>query len=164
MNTQETGHSAPTIDDTVVRLRLTRTAHVDVDRIPSVLGADNAPWLGVRMPEKEPAVRHYLCDLEMVLGNGHRSLLRKSAIVGFGAPVPDSDGWVVPIEWRAATLAPLFPVFAGRLRVGPNRIELDGRYAPPFGKVGVVMDSALLGLAARGTGRWFLQKLVAVLA
>jgi hypothetical protein len=129
-----------------------------------VLGRQDAKWLGERAPDPEPTVRLFLCDLELHTGGSHRALFRKSALVGFGEPKRDGGGWVVPVEWHAATLAPLFPVFAGRLRIRPDRIELDGRYAPPGGKLGYMLDAALLGVAARGTGRWFLRKLASVLA
>ena len=67
------------------------------------------------------------------------------------------------IEWQAATLTPLFPVFVGRLHVEPDRIVLDGRYAPPGGSIGYLLDVTLLGAAARQTGHWFLRKLAAAL-
>ena len=90
-------------------------------------------------------------------------MFRKSAIVGVGAPRRDDDAWLVPIEWRAATLAPLFPVFAGHLRLSADRIELNGHYAPPGGTIGYALDRALLRIAARGTARWFMQKVISVL-
>jgi len=58
----------------------------------------------------------------------------------------------------------LFPVFAGQLRIKSDRIELDGRYAPPAGSLGHLLDAALLGAVARQTGRWFLRELTANLA
>ncbi len=74
-----------------------------------------------------------------------------------------NGGWLIPIEWRAATLTPLFPVFVGDLRIRSDRIELDGHYAPPGGTIGYVLDRALLRIAARGTARWFLRKVVSAL-
>jgi hypothetical protein len=41
---------------------------------------------------------------------------------------------------------------------------LDGRYAPPAGRIGYMLDTALVGAAARQTGRWFLRELAAALA
>ena len=65
----------------------------------------------------------------------------------------------VPIAWRSATMAPLFPVFAGALEVLPDELVLDGWYAPPGGSAGLVVDRAFLNLAARGTARWFLDRI-----
>ena len=70
-----------------------------------------------------------------------RALFRKSAI-GDHRPgrVTSGESWLVPIEWRAATLAPLFPVFVGSVRVEADLIALGGYYAPPFGVVGHILD------------------------
>jgi len=148
----------------VATLSLVHVTSVDLDRVVAVLGRATAPWLGERAVGGDPTMRRFVCDLELHAGGSERALLRKSAIVGFGEPTGADGVWVVPIEWRAASLAPLFPVFAGRLRIHADGIELDGSYAPPSGRLGYLLDAALLGVAARGTGRWFLGKLASALA
>lgn len=147
----------------VVSLRLAIPARLDLGRVPAAFGRADADWLGQRVPDEASEIRRFSCDLEMSVGLDRPAMFRKSAIVGVGAPVRHDDSWLVPVEWRAATLAPLFPVFAGHLRLRADRIELDGHYAPPGGTIGYVLDRALLRIAARGTGRWFLRKVVSVL-
>ncbi len=147
----------------LVSLRLAIPARLDLGRVPAAFGRPDADWLGQRVPDNTSEIRRFSCDLELSVGSDRPAMFRKSAIVGVGTPVRHDDSWLVPIEWRAATLAPLFPVFAGYLRLGVDRIELDGHYAPPGGTIGYVLDRALLRIAARGTGRWFLQKVVSVL-
>jgi hypothetical protein len=110
-------------------------AQADLGRVPEVFGGEDADWLGQRVPEDASDIRRFSCDLELRVGPDRRATFRKSAIVGLGGPRRDHDSWVVPIEWRAATLAPLFPVFVGDLRLRVDRIELDGRYAPPGGSI-----------------------------
>jgi hypothetical protein len=149
--------SLPEPVELVVKLDVVLPARVDFQRVPAAFGPD-ADWLGERLSEETPGIRRFACDLELRVGPDRRATFRKSAIVGLGAPVRDDDGWVVPVEWRAASLAPLFPVFVGQLRLRRERLELDGRYAPPGGKIGYALDRALLHIAARGTGRWFLEK------
>jgi hypothetical protein len=146
--------------DGVVSLRLAIPARLDLGRVTGAFGRQDADWLGQRLPDEVSEIRRFSCDLELNVGPDRRAMFRKSAIVGVGAPVRDDVSWLVPIEWRAATLAPLFPVFAGYLRLRADRIELDGHYAPPGGTIGYVLDRALLRIAARGTARWFLQKVV----
>jgi len=158
-----TAMSEPDLDE-IVHFRLTTATNVELGRVAAALGSEDAPWLGERAPSERPDVRRFYCDLELHAGGVERAIFRKSAIVGFGEPERDDAGWRVPIEWRAATLAPLFPVFAGHLRIRADRIELDGSYAPPGGRVGHAVDAALLGIAARATGRWFIEKLITVLA
>jgi hypothetical protein len=147
----------------VVSLRLAIPARLDLGRVPAAFGRPDADWLGQRVPDDVSEIRRFACDLELNVGPDRRAMFRKSAIVGVGAPVRDDASWLVPIEWRAATLATLFPVFAGHLRLSADRIELDGYYAPPGGTIGYVLDRALLRIAARGTARWFLRKVVWVL-
>jgi hypothetical protein len=146
----------------VVKLHIARPARIDLGRVPEAFGPD-ADWLGERLSGGPSGIRRYACDLELRVGPDRRATFRKSAIVGLGALARDDDAWVVPVEWHAATLAPLFPVFVGHLRLRTERVELDGRYTPPGGKIGYVLDRALLHIAARGTGRWFLQKVESVL-
>ena len=158
-----TALSGPAPDE-IIHFRLETPTPVELGRVAAVLGSEDALWLGDRAPSERPNVRRFYCDLELHAGGVERAIFRKSAIVGFGEPKHDDAGWLVPIEWHAATLAPLFPVFAGHLRVRADRIELDGSYAPPGGKVGHALDAALLGIAARATARWFVHKLGAALA
>jgi hypothetical protein len=155
---------AGAVPDEIAHFRLLIPTPVELGRVPAILGGDDAPWLGERAPSQRLDVRRFYCDLELHAGGVERAIFRKSAIVGFGEPKQDQAGWIVPIEWQAATLAPLFPVFAGHLRVRADRIELEGSYAPPGGKLGQALDASLLGIAARATGRWFVHKLGAALA
>lgn len=137
---------------------------VEIERVPDVLGAPAAAWLGELTSEPGAGMRSFLCDLELHAGKSERVVFRKAAVVSFGEPRRDGDGWLLDVEWRAATLTPLFPVFAGQLRIEPARIVLDGRYAPPGGSIGYLLDTTLLGAAARQTGHWFLRKLADALA
>ena len=146
----------------LVKLYIARPARIDLRGVPVAFGPD-ADWLGECLSEEPSGMRRYACDLELQVGPDRRATFRKSAIVGLGALARVDDAWVVPVEWHAATLAPLFPVFVGHLRLRTERVELDGWYTPPGGKIGYVLDRALLHIAARGTGRWFLHKVEAVL-
>jgi len=40
---------------------------------------------------------------------------RKATYVDLGRVQALNNGWEVEVSWRAATLAPLFPVFSGRI-------------------------------------------------
>ncbi len=142
----------------VVRLSIRIPASIDVEHAAQALAGPQATWLGERLPDDGGAGRRYACDLELGVGTGRRLAFRKSAIVSLGAPEPLADGWLVPIEWRAASLAPLFPVFVGRLEVRAASLGLEGYYAPPFGDLGAVLDRAALGVGARRVARWLLTR------
>ena len=163
MSMAEPTRATPDPTAGVVKLRLTLAARVDLERVPAMLGGPDADWLGQRVSDDASEIRRFSCDLELTVGPNRRATFAKSAIVSFGTLERVDDWWVVPIEWRAATLTPLFPVFVGRLRLRAALIELDGHYAPPGGPIGYLLDRALLHHAARATGRWFLGKVVAAL-
>ncbi len=149
--------------DGIARLHLALPVHPDLTHIQDLLGSAEAEWLGERVEESSGPMREYACDLELPAGDMGPILFRKSAIVGMGDPVQDGAVWRVPIDWHAATFKPLFPVFAGTLTVTDRQVVLDGHYAPPGGRLGAVLDVALLNVAARGAGRWFLRKVAAAL-
>lgn len=146
--------------ESVVALHVELPARIDLDRVAVAFTSDT-DWLGEPVPSATSDTRFLACDLELRVLPDRRTTFRKSAVVGLGEPVPDRRGWTVPIEWRAATHAPLFPVFAGHLRLTDRRLELDGQYLPPGGTVGYVLDRVLLHIAANGTGHWFLEKVIA---
>ncbi|HEY8199435.1 MAG TPA: hypothetical protein VIF44_06650 [Candidatus Limnocylindrales bacterium] len=152
-----------------VHLRLSRRARIELESARQRLGA--ATWLGFEIgtvdrplrgtPTKDATeTRRYETDLGLPLRPGsQRTIFRKAALVELGVPETNATGLRVPIAWRSATMAPLFPVFAGALEVLPDELVLDGWYAPPGGSAGLVVDRALLNLAARGTARWFLDRI-----
>lgn len=146
----------------VVKLRATRRAQFDLDLARDLLVAADQPWLGEHFDDHSPVpeIRSYHADLQMPLhADGHEVAFRKAAIVELG-PIERLDGSLaVGISWRSASMAPLFPVLAGRLTITAERVTLDGWYAPPGGKVGLALDRVLLGVAARRTARWFLEQL-----
>ena len=91
-------------------------------------------------------------------------MFRKAAYVGVGQLTGGTSGCEVEIDWRSASLAPLFPVFAGQLNVRASGLALSGVYAPPLGGVGLVIDAAFLHFVARRTARWFLDQMAAELS
>jgi hypothetical protein len=141
------------------RLIVRRRAQSDPDRIAWAIGAAGA-WLG---PEVQPAPKgahRHQADLRLRVSERPPLVtFRKAAYVDLG-PVETLDGgWQVEISWRAATLAPLFPVFSGAIVASGEELTVSGWYAPPGGVVGRVADRALLHIAAEGTARWLLGEL-----
>ena len=106
-------------------------------------------------------MRTFAIDLGLPIGGESRVIgtVRKSAYLDLGQPRRTAAGWEAEISWRAATAAPLFPVFSGWLTIGPDRMQIDGLYAPPGGVVGRVADRVLLHVAANATARWLLAEI-----
>lgn len=140
-------------------------AHGDVMRL---LGADASRWLGEPFDASGEhaaigpagARRRFATDLRLrVSDRSPRALFRKAAIVELGTPHEANGVVSVEIGWRAATLAPLFPVFSGRLTIDAHDATLRGLYAPPGGRIGQIANDALFHIAAEGTARWLLREL-----
>ena len=124
---------------------------MDLARVPDVLDAPE--WLGEELDRDERGTRRFATDLVLGVGSERPVTFRRSMIVTLGPASRDADGWTIPLEWQAAALTPLFPVFVGRVRIESERVAIDGLYAPPFGIIGVAIDRALLGIAARATAK-----------
>lgn len=136
--------------------------HIEPDRVAELLSGERTPWAGgaVERPPA-PGMRRYLADLRLRLGGEDLAMttFRKAAYVDLSAPRRTADGWELDISWRAATAAPLFPVFSGRLIIGPKALRIEGLYAPPGGVIGRVADRVLLHIAANATARWVLTEI-----
>jgi hypothetical protein len=105
-------------------------------------------WLGETIVDSD--VRIVSTELELRILDGSASgPIRKSVLIELGSPEAVGYTVAVDISWRSATLAPLFPVFVGRLLVTDGDVVLDGRYAPPFGQIGLLLDRSLLHFVAR---------------
>lgn len=144
------------------RLRVSVPAKVTPDRAAETLGVGRSEWLGELVAASAGEDRsRYLLNLELrVSDSAPRVAFHKAAYVDIG-PLrePATDGMWLDISWRAAGMAPLFPVFAGRLEWRAGELLLDGHYAPPGGSVGMVADRLVLNVAARATGRRLLERI-----
>jgi len=146
--------------DGFVRLVASQRLHSDPERVVALLGSD-PPWSGVFSAGTEVAgLRRYAIDLRLRIGGDSTGLttFSKAAYLDLGRPRRTTHGWEIEISWRASTAAPLFPVFSGRLLVGPEKLQIEGLYAPPGGAVGRVADRMLLHVAANATARWLLDE------
>ena len=146
-------------EEPLSRLVVRRLAESDPARLAWAIRAARA-WLG---PEIQPApegTHRHQADLRLRVSE-RPSLVTfgKAAYVDFGPVEPLDDGWQVEVGWRAATMAPLFPVFSGTVVAHGDELSCSGWYAPPGGVVGRVADRALLHIAAEGTARWLLSEL-----
>ena len=145
-------------------LRLVQRTSVDVEAARRVLAESDSDWLGTPVPAVREGSRRFLTDLALPLRkHATRATFHRAAFVDVGAVRDVPGGFEVSIEWRSASLAPLFPVFAGHLLVTSSELRLEGYYAPPGGELGIILDKAFLNIGARGTARWFLAMVASAL-
>jgi hypothetical protein len=147
-------------DEGYVRLVSAQPSRSGADRVAWMLAAD-PPWPDLeREPSPAPGLRRYATDLLLPVGtDGTPATFHKAALIDLGVPEHTADGWCVEIGWRAATFAPLFPVFSGSLFIGDAELRIEGLYAPPGGAIGRIADRILLHVAANGTARWLLREI-----
>jgi hypothetical protein len=148
------------------RLQVSHASPASPERAALVLGPGRTAWLGelVEAADGEGAGR-YLLDLELRVSEAApRVAFRKAAYIDLGPLEAGPDGPALAVSWRAAGMATLFPVFAGRLAWHDNELLLDGYYAPPGGGVGQIADRLLLNVAARATGRRLLERIGEVMS
>lgn len=151
----------------MARLNASVPAKVSRLRALALLGwPGRSAWLGeVVKGEAGAGQMRHLIDLKLRVGDQTpRVTFRKAAYVDVGPPAGrQPEPITVGISWRAAGLAPLFPVFSGTLTWADGDLSLDGFYAPPGGGVGIVADRLLLNVAARGTARLLLERIAAAM-
>ena len=142
-----------------VRLAATVPLRMDPVAVAAMLERGPDGW---ELRSSHGGIRRFAVDLRLRLGGEATGLTTfgKAAWVDLGTVRRVGDGYVLPIEWQASSAAPLFPVFSGELRIEPDRLSVNGLYAPPGGPVGRLADRALLHVAATGTARWLLGEIV----
>lgn len=102
------------------------------------------------------------------IGPGGPAWLGKIVALHLGEPNGSDEALVIPITWEATGPAGLFPRLEGELRlsaIDPDRAELAlvGRYRPPLGRAGHVLDETLLAHVASATVRSFLRRIARTL-
>jgi hypothetical protein len=145
-----------------VPLRVARSARIDLTRAHEALM--NLDWLGppVASPVGHEDLRRVSVVLELpILDGSAPGPIRKTALVDIGTPAGLGGPVVVEVGWQSDSLSPLFPVFAGQLRITTSVLVLDGHYAPPFGRLGLLIDRHILHVVARRTAAAFLSRLAA---
>jgi hypothetical protein len=84
--------------------------------------------------------------------------IRKGVTVALGEPENRGDWTDVPISWKATFPERLFPVLTGRLELVPvekqvTRLTVSGMYEPPLGRLGELIDDAVMHTVAEATVR-----------
>ncbi len=159
---------APDAPAGTTRLAVSVLARVSRRRALALLEAPGREaWLGklVKAGADGGDRDRHLVDLELrVNEHAPRITFRKAAYVDVGSvSAAHLEPARIEISWRAAGLAPLFPVFSGTLAWDDGSLRLDGYYAPPGGGMGILADRLLLNVAARGTARLLLERIAAAM-
>jgi hypothetical protein len=82
----------------------------------------------------------------------------KRVTVDLGEPVSEGSWTNVPISWKATFPERLFPVLVGKVELAPvdtkvTRLTVSGMYEPPLGRLGALIDDAIMHSVAEATVR-----------
>lgn len=97
-----------------------------------------------------------------------RAEVVKQVRVVVGSPHERGDFVTVPLQWQATGFPALFPSLDGeleiaRLSLSNTHLGLMGRYEPPLGPVGRLLDEILCHHIVEGSVRMFLRGIAAAL-
>lgn len=144
------------------------TVALDIEEVAARMQA-GSDWLVPHLEAASAAGE----ALRLRVGPGGPAWLGKTVVVRLGEARSRVDGFVLPITWEATGPSSLFPRFDGSVRVAPGepveegaaRSELSvvGRYRPPLGAAGHMLDEALLAHVARATVRTLLRRVATAL-
>jgi hypothetical protein len=84
--------------------------------------------------------------------------IHKRVTVELGEPEKKGEWTNVPVSWKATFPEQLFPVLVGRLELVPvekklTRLTVSGMYEPPLGRLGALIDEAIMHSVAEATVR-----------
>jgi hypothetical protein len=101
-----------------------------------------------------------------VSATGGDASLGKRVQIDLGDAYPRGDGFVLPLNWWATGAQRLFPTLDADLEImpmGPDQVMLTlmGRYEPPLGALGRVVDRLVLHRIAEACVRSFLHRIAA---
>lgn len=145
--------------EALTRIVVRRHSLSDASRLAWAIRAARA-WLGPELRPSPAGMHRHQASLRLRVSDSPSLVMfGKAAYVDIGPITWLGVDWEAEVSWRAATLAPLFPVFSGSIVVRDDEMTLSGWYAPPGGTVGQLADHALLHLAAVGTARWLLGEM-----
>jgi carbon monoxide dehydrogenase subunit G len=144
--------------------RAAATLEYPADKVAQLLAAPSHPW-SVALDGDGGEL---LAKVGVTIG---RMPIYKNVQLKVGASSATlrQDRVMLPVSWTAVGGPPIFPKMEGTLHVEPEgsgatRLTLNARYDPPFGRLGDLIDRALMHQVAQMTMSDFVDRLARALA
>jgi len=127
------------------------------------LFASPSEWLSEAVGSISLRAERMDARLRARFGVGHTSLtLAKRVRIEVTSVEPRKDGVVIGLRWEANGYSGLFPVMdavvqVSRLADDTSRVVVWGRYDPPLGRAGELIDRYIAHEVAEATARGFVE-------
>ncbi len=143
--------------------RAAATLDYPADRVAQLLAAPNHPWSVALDGEGGELLARVGITIGRMPIYKHVQLK-----VGASSATLRPDRVMVPVSWTAVGGPPILPKMEGTLHVEPEgsgttRLTLNARYDPPFGRLGDLIDRALMHRVAQITMSDFVDRLARAL-
>ena len=135
------------------------------EAVETALADRPAAWLTDIASEAADHGRRLL----MEVGTGQGPVrLDKRVVIELGQPRRLPSRVLLPLRWAATGPAALFPAMEGDLEIGAlgpgaTQLALSASYEPPLGRLGGLLDQALLHRLAEATVKDFLDRVGAAI-
>ena len=136
-----------------------------IEEIETDLAIGAQTWMPALARESNGHGQRLLSELGFEVG---KRRMARTIEVELGALRPMSGVTLLPIRWKAASHAGLFPALDGQLEIAPigttkTQLGLSASYESPFGLLGKIADRALMHRVAEITVKDFLERIGAKL-
>jgi len=129
------------------------------DRVDAALSQDPAAWM-THLAEHANSRGDALLA-EVGFGEAHR--IARTVEIEFAPEVRAGNKAIFPFRWSASGPGGVFPAMDADLEVAPlgadsTQLSISARYVPPLGKLGRLIDRAVLSRVAEATVKDFLDR------
>jgi hypothetical protein len=134
------------------------------ERVESALLEDPSTWMTHLAEHANRRGDVLLAEV----GFGEDVRIARTVAIEFGHNVRAGNRFIQPLRWSASGPAGLFPALDADLEVAPlgtecTQLAISARYVPPLGKLGKLIDRAVLARVAEATVKDFLDRVAAAL-
>lgn len=137
---------------------------IDAAHVESILTRDPHAWL----PGIAVAANRRGDDLLAEVGFGEEPRISRTVAIDLAPLQRMPSKSVLPLRWKAAGAAGLFPELDADLEIAPlgarTQLAFSARYVPPLGALGRAIDRAVLSRVAEATIKDFLDRVADAIA
>jgi len=129
------------------------------ERVGAALAEDPATWMTHLAEHANRRGDALLAEV----GFGDDIRIARTVAIEFAPQVRAGNKAIFPFRWSASGPAGVFPALDADLEVAPlgtgsTQLSISARYVPPLGKIGRLIDRAVLSRVAEATVKDFLDR------